>query len=245
MAMPSMPNLPGANAVTDTLEFMKSLWGSAKIPGVNLPGMVMPTLSVEEINKQIADLKAVESWLTVNMNLLHGTIKALEVQSATISTLQSMSANFSAAMQPLTGKTAAPDEAPPAFESPFARAAARPPEPKASAPQPAPAAPEPSASAPTSAGPAPALNVTPSANPAAWWNMLQEQFKQAVATATVPVTAAVDAAKRGAPAKSAMARAGQASGAAAAAEKTRAAPKAKKATKAKSASAPRKVAAKR
>ena len=194
MTMPSMPSLPGAGAVTDTLEFMKNLWGNVKVPGMNLPGMVMPTLSVEEIDKQIADLKAVESWLTLNMNMLHGTIKALEVQSATLSTLQSMSANFSAAMQPQSSApAAAADDAPP-FESPFARTFAPPP----SVP--------PVPTAPTAAAPAPAAAAAfapskdddsastaapiPLANPAAWWNMLQDQFKQAVASAAVVPSAA-------------------------------------------------------
>lgn len=181
MVMSSMSNLPGAVAVTDTLEFMKSLWGGAKMPGISMPGMVMPTLSVDEINKQIADLKAVESWLTVNMNMLHGTIKALEVQSATIATLQSMSASFAAAIQPAPAKKAVPPDEPPPFESPFKQATA-------AAPQPEPPAPTEPLGAPT-----------PMANPAAWWTMLQDQFKQAVATATVPVMGAAKPGKASSP----------------------------------------------
>ena len=42
---------PGANAMGDTLAFVKQLWGSMKIPG-----MAMPSLSPEDIDKQIADL---------------------------------------------------------------------------------------------------------------------------------------------------------------------------------------------
>ena len=171
MTNPSMPQMPGAGAMSDTLEFMKNLWGNVKMPGVTIPGMVMPTLSVEEINKQITDLKAVESWLTVNMNMLHGTIKALEVQSATISTLQSMSANFSSAMQPPTVKPAE-DFTP--FHSPFSMPAAPAAE-AAPAPLHKPAA-EASSSSDTSAA-------AQLPNPAAWWNLLQDQFKQAVAGA--------------------------------------------------------------
>src|ERR1700716_4082110 len=98
MVKSATPNIPGLSAMTDTLEFMKNMRGGMSAPGVGIPGMVMPTLSVEEINKQIKDLKAVESWLSVNMNMLRGTIQALEVQSATISTLQAMGQNFSAAI---------------------------------------------------------------------------------------------------------------------------------------------------
>ncbi len=183
MTNPSMPQMPGAGAMTDTLEFMKNLWGNVKMPGVSIPGMVMPSLSVEEINKQITDLKAVESWLTVNMNMLHGTIKALEVQSATISTLQSMSANFSSAMQP---PAAQPKEDATPFHSPFAQpsapvtqAAPVPPPERTEASAPV-SAPEPEASADTAAA-------AQLPNPAVWWNMLQDQFKQAVAGA-IPAT---------------------------------------------------------
>ena len=183
MTNPSMPQMPGAGAMSDTLEFMKNLWGNVKMPGVTIPGMVMPSLSVEEINKQIADLKAVESWLTVNMNMLHGTIKALEVQSATISTLQSMSANFSSAMQPPAAATA---EAPAPFHSPFHSPFTTPTPPVAEViPEPAP---EPIAKPMPKTTPATEVASDASAaaqlpNPAAWWNMLQDQFKQAVAGA--------------------------------------------------------------
>jgi len=89
-----MPNLPGFDAMADTMEFVKNMWGGMKTPSTGIPGMVMPTLSVEEINKQIADLKAVETWLNANMTMLRGTIQALEVQSATIATLRTMGETF-------------------------------------------------------------------------------------------------------------------------------------------------------
>jgi hypothetical protein len=165
----------GAGAMTDPLEFVKNMWG-----GMKIPGMTMPTLSVDDINKQIADLKAVESWLTLNMNMLRGTIQALEVQSATISALQSMSAAMSSMVQP----NAAANGEKPAFESPF------------SFPMPAAAKSGTQDSGPQNSGgpqesepqPAtlPAGQIAPFANPAAWWNMLQDQFKQAVNTAIKP-----------------------------------------------------------
>ena len=48
--------LPGAGAMNDTLEFVRNMWGAMKIPG-----MSMPSMSPDDINKQITDLKAVES----------------------------------------------------------------------------------------------------------------------------------------------------------------------------------------
>lgn len=164
----SMNGLPGADAMTDSLEFVRNMWGSMKIPG-----MAMPSLSPEEINKQITDLKAVESWLQLNMNMLRSSIQALEVQSATMTALQSMSQSFAQATSP---KTEASDK--PIFESPFAAFTASPEKPAE-----APAAP---AADSASALPDPAALASQFANPTAWWNVVQEQFSQAVNKAVTP-----------------------------------------------------------
>lgn len=82
----------GANPMGDTLAFVKQLWS-----GMKIPGMSIPSLSPEDIDKQIADLKAVESWLQVNMNMLRSSIQALEVQSATLTALRSMGESFAKA----------------------------------------------------------------------------------------------------------------------------------------------------
>jgi hypothetical protein len=187
-----MPNFPGMSAMTDTLDFMKNLWGGMNIPGMSgMPGMVMPTLSVEEINKQISDLKAVESWLNLNMNMLRSTIQALEVQSATISTLQSMSETLSAAIKPDAAK-AAPAAKPEAPYSSFAQAPEK--------PAPEPAATKASTAAPSFNEAADSVGGAGLANPAIWWNMLQDQFKQAVDTALA--TEKPEAASKAAPAAS-------------------------------------------
>jgi hypothetical protein len=148
----SMGGMPGAGAMNDTLEFVRNFWGAMKIPG-----MAMPSMSPDEINKQIADLKAVESWLQMNMNMLRSTIQTLEVQSATLSALQSMSESFANA-----GKNGGAEDGKPAFESPFAKPADHPA---------AEGSPDPSAFA------------AQFANPAAWWNTVQDQFTKAVGSA--------------------------------------------------------------
>jgi hypothetical protein len=218
MPQPSMPQMPGMDAMTDTLDFVKNLWGGMALPGMSMPnmgmpGMVMPTLSVEEINKQISDLKAVESWLTLNMNMLRGTIQALEVQSATISTLQAMSESLSAAVAPKPAKKA-PPESPRAGKEPAAtaeapyRATEKPDEPHGAA---AGEQSLPSGAPPRAKGAA-ATDESGAAlaNPAIWWNLLQDQFKQAVNTALAaekpaptgkPKAAAKPAAKKAAPRK--------------------------------------------
>lgn len=179
MSSSGMNGIPGANAMGDTLEFVKNLWGSMKIPG-----MAMPSISPEEIDKQIADLKAVESWLQMNMNMLRGSIQALEVQSATLSALRSMSETFAQAASDVTGgsgasgaaATAAADDKP-LFESPFASARSH--------------EAEPADDAESHAGHQadPAGMAAPFANPAVWWNAVQDQFQQAVNQAMTPAPA--------------------------------------------------------
>ncbi|AVR98609.1 PhaM family polyhydroxyalkanoate granule multifunctional regulatory protein [Pseudoduganella armeniaca] len=182
MSTPQMPNIPGAAAMTDTLDFVKNLWGSMGVPGMSLPSIATPTLSVDELDKKINDLKAVESWLDLNTAMLRSSIQALEVQRNTIATLKTMGQTMAEAMQqsgrqdkslldanpyaaaffhhldPAKGNTAAKPTAKPEGED-----AKAPPKPDAA----------------TAAA-------AQMANPAAWWNLLQEQFKQAVNSAMVP-----------------------------------------------------------
>lgn len=73
---------------SDPMEFLKSLWGNTGMP---LPGLVTPTLDTNELEKRIADLRAVEGWLKTNLGMLQMTIQGLEVQRATLSALQALS----------------------------------------------------------------------------------------------------------------------------------------------------------
>lgn len=72
----------------DPMEFLKSLWGSAGMP---LPGLVTPTLDTNELDKRVADLKAVEGWLKTNLGMLQMTIQGLEMQRATLTAMQAFS----------------------------------------------------------------------------------------------------------------------------------------------------------
>lgn len=167
-----MSGMPGANAMGDTMAFVKNLWSSMK-----LPGMSVPSLSPEDIDKQIADLKAVESWLQMNMSMLRSTIQALEVQSATLNALRSMGQSFTnaahaASTPPTDSRPGGERPFEQSFESPFNQSAA-----------------EPSASAGTTdAGSFPdtAALAAQFANPATWWNTVQEQFSNAVGQALTP-----------------------------------------------------------
>jgi hypothetical protein len=174
MLKPPMPNVAG---MTDTLEFVKNLWGSMNIPGVTVPGMSGSTLSTDELDKKIADLRAVESWLNLNIGMLRGTIQALEVQRGTIATLKSMGESMAQAM----GGAGNGDAAMAPFAQFFGQAA------QAAAPASAPPqkqeqqAPQQQPQQEAESGSAAPSAAMPAA--VAWWNLLQEQFRQAVASA--------------------------------------------------------------
>lgn len=74
-------------AQNDPLEFMKGMWGNM---GFSLPGMVTPTFDVDELEKRIHDLKAVEGWLRMNLSMLQMTIQGLEMQRTTLGAVQAM-----------------------------------------------------------------------------------------------------------------------------------------------------------
>ena len=59
--------------------------------GFSLPGMVTPTLDVNELDKRIADLKAVEGWLKMNLNMLQMSIQGLEMQRVTLAAVRAIS----------------------------------------------------------------------------------------------------------------------------------------------------------
>lgn len=76
-----------ADQVNDPLNFMRNLWGNM---GFSVPGMVAPTFDLEELDKRIKDMKAVEGWLRMNLSMLQMTIQGLEMQRTTVSTVQAM-----------------------------------------------------------------------------------------------------------------------------------------------------------
>lgn len=95
----------------DPLDFIRGMWNSM---GFSLPGMVTPTVDVEELDKRITDMKAVENWLKMNLNMLQMSIQGLEMQRAAIAAVKAMSAHAK------DGETA------PADSNPFAAAASWP-----------------------------------------------------------------------------------------------------------------------
>lgn len=90
-------------------DFLQNLakGASQTIPQLpNLSNWVAPTLNVEELEKRIAELKAVHFWLDQNSKALGATIQALEVQKMTLATLQGMNFNMGDVANALKLKTA-------------------------------------------------------------------------------------------------------------------------------------------
>jgi len=186
--------------VSEGFDLVKKVWGVTGLPTLptptsmaqfatrlpqTLPSMIAPTLDVEELDKRIADLRAVEQWLNLNLSMLRTTVQSLEVQRNTIATLKS----FGGAML-----SAGPGQALPAAPAnwPYAAGPAVPAMAGA-----APAAESPPAAMPrkprgaraTAAAAAAALPL----NPTVWWNTLQEQFAKIAATAAAEAQAAARA----------------------------------------------------
>lgn len=75
----------------DPFEMFRRLWAPLGLP---VPGMAMPTLDPAEVDKRIADLKSVETWLGMNLNMVKMAIQGLEMQKVA---LDAMKANAGAA----------------------------------------------------------------------------------------------------------------------------------------------------
>jgi len=93
MPFPLPGTTPGAapplmQGLTGSIDLMKDFW--SQLPGgAPLPGFLVPTIDVEELDKRIADLKAAQSWVEINLNMLRTTIQGLEVQRNTIAAIRS------------------------------------------------------------------------------------------------------------------------------------------------------------
>ncbi|RSZ43840.1 MULTISPECIES: PhaM family polyhydroxyalkanoate granule multifunctional regulatory protein [unclassified Variovorax] len=170
-------------------DFLKNLAGGAASGGGSVPGIpslaswVAPTLSVEEVDKRIQELKTVQYWLEQNGHALKATIQALEVQKMTLSTLRGMNVRMEDIANAFTKQAAAMAPAP---------------APAAAAPEPEPEEIEEEDEAPEEEVPAPkkprrkpaaakaeagSANGAGVVDPMQWWGSLTEQFQQIASTA--------------------------------------------------------------
>jgi hypothetical protein len=72
----------------DPLEMFRRLWGPLGIP---IPGMAVPTFDPQEVEKRIAELRSIEGWLALNLNMLRMSIQGLELQRAALQAMKDAS----------------------------------------------------------------------------------------------------------------------------------------------------------
>lgn len=84
------------NPLMASMEMMRQAWQGLASSGSLNQAMTAP-MSVEELERRIGDLRAVENWLRMNLSMLSSTIQGLEVQRSTISTLKTFMTSAAAA----------------------------------------------------------------------------------------------------------------------------------------------------
>jgi hypothetical protein len=187
---PGFPGFPPGEMMDRMWDMMRlTPFGSAfpgaqtsAAPGIGpslsmMSDMMAPLTNVEELDKRITDMRAVEQWLKLNLNMLQSAIQALEVQRATLATLRAFGAFAQQSMaQPAAAASAAASEKP----------------------RPEPAAASRAEAAGSSAEPETGESATaPGFDASAWWNLLQSQFNQiaqfAMAQPAAAATATSDA----------------------------------------------------
>lgn len=108
----TIPSFPDFGKLVPGFDFLQNLTKQATsgqaqtVPQLpNLGNWIAPTLSVEELDKRIQELKSVQFWLDQNATALKATIQALEVQKMTLATLKGMNFNISEMANAFTLKT--------------------------------------------------------------------------------------------------------------------------------------------
>ncbi|MBP8187310.1 MAG: hypothetical protein KAX76_06180 [Comamonas sp.] len=171
-------------------DFLQNL-SKAGQPPAAMPSFshwVAPTMSVEEIDKRIEELKAVQFWLEQNNRALSATVQALQVQKMTLSTLKGMNVNLTDLAKAFPFAAGAAAAVAPADAAsnlsgwPLSGAeqpAAEPPAQPSAAPEPE--APKPEAPKPDAAGtgtaPDSAAQAANMATAMQWWGALTQQFQ--------------------------------------------------------------------
>lgn len=169
------------NPLLASMEMMRQAWaglaGSAGL-GQSLP--LTPLLNPEELERRITELRSVEGWLRMNLQMLGSTIQGLEVQRATIATLRSFVGGAPGASSVAEG-AASPLEVVLGIKPAPAQAQTQ-----------TQTQPEPAAPAQTPAPDAEAANAAAQSASQAWWDLLNQQFSH-LAAATAASLPAVEA----------------------------------------------------
>jgi hypothetical protein len=107
-----MVDKSASSGAQDPFEMFRRLWAPLGLP---VPGMAMPTMDPAEVEKRIGDLKSVETWLGMNLNMVKMAIQGLEMQKMA---LNAMKANAGAASDAASAFAAMSRAAAPAAGTP-------------------------------------------------------------------------------------------------------------------------------
>jgi hypothetical protein len=174
-SFPGVAGFPQGDMMEKMWEMMRmNPFAAAAVPGGSpslsmMSDMLAPLTNVEELDKRITDMRAVEQWLKLNLNMLQSAIQALEVQRATLATLRAFGAYAQSSMEKAQ---ASPSPSPSAWSAQSET-------PKQEA--------EPAASNEAGGNDA-------SFDPTGWWNMLQSQFNNLASLAIAQANQAAQAA---------------------------------------------------
>ncbi|CAL8475444.1 MULTISPECIES: PhaM family polyhydroxyalkanoate granule multifunctional regulatory protein [unclassified Caballeronia] len=179
--IPGFPGFGQADMMGKMWELMRLNPFAAAMPGGGqgmgpslsmMSDMLAPLTNIEELDKRVTDMRAVEHWLKLNLNMLQSAIQALEVQRATLATLRAFGAYAQSSVESAQG-AAAENKKTVAAGWPMGGAA------KADAPKQEPAREAPaSATSAEGEGAAGDAATPPGFDPTGWWNVLQSQFNQ-------------------------------------------------------------------
>ena len=99
---------PAAFSPQDALAFMQRMWNPLGVPfpGFGMPGttaspgaagaspppfpnaaMMFAALDPAELDRKIAELRIIESWLSMSLNMMQMSIKTIELQKASLEAL--------------------------------------------------------------------------------------------------------------------------------------------------------------
>ncbi|HWP18548.1 MAG TPA: PhaM family polyhydroxyalkanoate granule multifunctional regulatory protein [Burkholderiaceae bacterium] len=85
-----MNDASGPGSQMPGFDFLRQLGAQAGSAVPPFSQWIAPTLDPQELDKRIAELKAVQFWLEQNAKMLAATVQAMEVQRMTLATLQTM-----------------------------------------------------------------------------------------------------------------------------------------------------------
>jgi len=104
--IPPFTGFPGF-APSDMFDKMMSMMRLTPFGSASASSSPMMAVNVDELEKRIADMRAVEQWLKLNLSMLQSAIQTLEVQRATVATLQAFGSFAQASM---SGPKTKPEE---------------------------------------------------------------------------------------------------------------------------------------